>query len=219
MRLTGELRARALLFDMDGTLVDSTAAVHRLWRRWAARHGLDIEELLRVQHGRRTEETVGLYAARGIDVATETARLAAEEAEDLEGIVEVPGAAALLRSLPPAQWGIATSAERILAERRLAAAGLPMPEVLVAAEDVHRGKPDPTCYLLAAEGLGVAPADCLVFEDAPAGIAAGRAAGARVVALTTSLSGAELGTEAWIPDFRGLRIQVADGCVMIRAES
>lgn len=211
-----ELSASALLFDMDGTLVDSTQAVHGMWRRFAVRHGLDLDTLLRLQHGRRTVETVALYAHIGFDAAAETALIAAEERMDLSGIVEIPGAGALLRALPRARWAIVTSAERALAVARLTAAGLPLPDVLVCAEDVAQGKPDPECYLLGARLLGVPAEQCIVFEDAPFGLTAGRAAGARVVALATSLSEDELATEDSLPDYRRMRAATTDDGVVLR---
>ncbi len=203
-----ERAARVLLFDMDGTLVDSTAAVHAIWRRFAARHGLDLDVVLRVQHGRRTPESVAVLAPLGLDQAAEAAMMADEERADLSHIVEIAGAGALLRSLPPERWAVVTSAERDLAWARLAAAGLPFPNVLVAAEDVARGKPDPECYLLGASRMGVAASECLVFEDAPFGLAAGHAAGAQVVALTTSLTEDELAGEDCLPDYRDVRVRV-----------
>ena len=211
-----EISAAVLLFDMDGTLVDSTAVVHGLWRRFAARHGLDLDTVLRVQHGRRTPESVAILAPLGLDQAGEAALLAAEERADLASIVEVPGAGALLRSLPAERWAIVTSADRDLAMARLGAAGLPIPPVLVAAEDVTHGKPHPECYELGATRMGVAPERCVVFEDAPFGIAAGHAAGARVVALTTTLSEVELGTEESLPDYRAVRATTTGGLVMLR---
>ena len=211
-----ELAARVLLFDMDGTLVDSTAAVHAIWRRFAARHGLDLDVVLRVQHGRRTPESVAVLAPLGLDQAAEAAMMADEERADLAHIVEVPGANALLRSLPAGSWAIVTSAERDLALARLGAAGLPIPEVLVAAEDVAAGKPDPECYLLGAERMGVPAGACLVFEDAPFGIAAAHAAGAQVVALTTSLTEQELAAEGSLPDYRDVSVERQARMVRLR---
>ena len=211
-------RARVLLFDMDGTLVDSTLAVHGLWRRFAVRHGVDLDEAMRLQHGRRTAESVALFAHLGIDVAAETAMMAAEELADLEHVVEVPGAGDLLRSLKPHSWAVVTSAERELALARLGAARLPVPLVLVTSEDVARGKPDPECYLMGAARMAVAASDCLVFEDAPAGMASARAAGAGLVALATSLTGAELADTDWLPDYRGVRAEVDDDGVALRVD-
>ncbi|MEU5426477.1 HAD-IA family hydrolase [Streptomyces olivoreticuli] len=188
------LSAEALLFDMDGTLVDSTVVVERTWRRFAARHGLDGEEILATSHGRRTGETVARYAPPGADVAAETARLVAEEVEDVEGVVAVPGARELLAALPPERWALVTSAGRELAERRMAAAGLVLPPVVVTADDVGEGKPSPEGYLAAAAELGVSPAATIIFEDAEAGLLAAAAAGA-----TTVVVGAHAG-----PATRGL---------------
>jgi sugar-phosphatase len=219
MRLTPgtQLRAQALLFDMDGTLVDSTRAVHASWRRFAARHGYtDIEHLLRVQQGRRPVETLGDFAFLGYDVQQEAALMVAQEHADLDGIVEVPGAGALLRSLPRDRWAVTTSADTVLCGLRMRAAGLPEPPVLISADDVSVGKPDPTCYQVAAHRLGVAPQHCIVFEDAPAGIAAGRAAGATVIAVATTRSGEELNGDLWVPDLRGLAARAeADGTLLL----
>ena len=211
------IRAKALLFDMDGTLVDSTRVVHASWRRFAARHGYtDIEHLLRVQQGRRPVETLSDYAFLGYDMAAEAALMAAEEHADLDGIVEIPGAGALLRSLPRDSWAVTTSADTVLCGLRMRAAGLPKAPVLISADDVSVGKPDPTCYLVAADRLGVAPRDCIVFEDAPAGIEAGRAAGARVIAVATTRSGEELNGDLWVPDLRGLAVRTeADGTLLL----
>ncbi len=205
------LRAEALLFDMDGTLVDSTPAVHRVWRRWGARHGIDGETLVRASHGRKAIETVRLYAPEGLDVAAEVAALTAEEIADIDGIVPIPGVTSLLDGLPPDRWAVVTSAERPLALVRLRAAGLPLPKVLITAEDATVGKPDPQGYLRAAAALNRPAASCLVFEDAPAGLVAGRAAGAQVIAVANPLQQSELAGETWIPDFTALRLaSVAD---------
>jgi HAD superfamily hydrolase (TIGR01509 family) len=171
----------ALLFDMDGTLVDSTAVVERTWRSFADRHGLDIARILAVSHGRRTEETVAEFAPAGVDIEAEARRLIAQQVSDTEGIVAVPGAAALLASLPAGSWALVTSAGRALAEARMYAAGLPLPPVVVSADDVTAGKPSPEGYLTAADRLGVAPEQAVVFEDAEAGLLAALASGARTV--------------------------------------
>ena len=175
----------AILLDVDGTLVDSTPAVERTWRTWADARGLDAEEILRQSHGRRSEDTIAALLPLGDRVAG-VKDLLALELNDLEGVVALPNAASLLESLPANRWAAVTSGSRELMQRRLSTAGLTLPSVLVTAEDVTAGKPDPEGYLAAAAALGVDAAACLVIEDAPAGIMSGRASGAFVVAVATS---------------------------------
>jgi sugar-phosphatase len=182
---------QAILFDMDGTLVDSTRCVESIWSRWAERHGLELNHILAVSHGRRTLDTLQEVAPH-LDIEQEARQLDAQELETKEGIAAVPGAAALLRALPQNRWAVVTSAGRALAELRLQCAGLPIPQILVCADDVEHGKPSPEGYLKAAELLGVAPDRCLVVEDTPAGLRAGRAAGMQVLALTTTYPAAHL---------------------------
>jgi mannitol-1-/sugar-/sorbitol-6-phosphatase len=177
------LTARAVLFDMDGTLVDSTAVVEQVWSEFAIRYGLDIAEILRTSHGVQAGDTVRRFAPAGADVAALTAELGAMERVRTEGIVALPGAADVLRTLPADAVALVTSADRVLADIRMEAAGLAMPATAVTADLVARGKPHPEGYLRAAALLGVEPADAVVFEDAPAGIAAGLAAGIRTVAV------------------------------------
>ena len=185
---------RAVLFDLDGVLVDSTRYIEEQWRRWAQSRGLAPEPFLRVCHGRRALETIRL-AAPHLDAEAEIAAFVPESADP--GTMEpIDGAARLLRDLPTGTWAVATSGTRNTATGRLRAAGLPLPGVLVCAEDVVRGKPAPDVYLMAAAKLGTPPAECLVVEDAPAGIQAARGAGMRVLALTTNHSTAELDADA-----------------------
>jgi sugar-phosphatase len=178
----------AFLFDMDGTVLTSIVASERVWGAWARKHGLDVEAVLKCIHGRRAVETVRSFNIPDIDEAAEVHWLMESEIADVEGIDAIKGAAAFLRALPADRWAVVTSAPRELAKVRLTAAGLPLPAVLVTAEDVERGKPAPDCFLLAARRLGHRIEDCLVFEDAPAGIAAAEAAGAKVVVITATHS-------------------------------
>jgi mannitol-1-/sugar-/sorbitol-6-phosphatase len=182
-----ELDCDAVLFDMDGTIVDSRAIVERTWLGWATEHGIPVEAALKVAHGRRTFETMQLLAP---EVATpeEAARLDALEEEQEGGEAAIPGALELLSSLPRDRWAVVTSAGRALALRRIARVGLPTPALVIGADDVAAGKPNPEGYLKGAQRLGVDPRRCVVFEDTPPGAEAGRSAGARVVGLTTTYS-------------------------------
>ncbi|SMG15733.1 HAD-IA family hydrolase [Agreia pratensis] len=178
---TVDLTARAVLFDMDGTLVDSTAVVEQVWRAFASENGMDAQAIIATGHGVRAEDTMRRHGPVGFDVATGADRLFDLELAAVDGIVPVPGARAFVESLPTASIALVTSARRALALRRLEIADVPTPGVVVTAADVEHGKPAPDCYLLAARLLGVDPADAIVFEDAEAGIAAGLAAGMRTV--------------------------------------
>ena len=194
----------AVLFDLDGVLVDSAAYVEQQWRRWASARGLRPEPFLRVCHGRRALETIRM-AAPHLDAEAEVrAFLPAVEEADAEVISPLAGAAKLLDTLPVGSWAVATSGVRSVATGRLRRAGLPVPGVLVCAEDVTRGKPSPDAYLLAARDLGVLPSDCLVIEDAPAGIHAARAAGMTVVALTTTHRADQLPADACAESLAGV---------------
>ncbi|MGF1432207.1 HAD-IA family hydrolase [Kitasatospora sp. LaBMicrA B282] len=178
-----ELTVRALLLDMDGTLVNSDAVVERCWRRWAAAHDLDGDHVMSVVHGRQGHLSMAILLPdrpTEQNLAENREMLAAETA-DTDGVVEVPGAAAFLAALAGHPHALVTSADLALARTRMAAAGLPMPALAVTAESVSASKPDPEGFLKAAAELGVDPADCLVLEDSGAGIAAGRAAGMRVL--------------------------------------
>ncbi|MCX2729098.1 HAD-IA family hydrolase [Saccharopolyspora sp. NFXS83] len=200
------LTSRALLFDMDGTLVDSTAVIERTWRCFADRHGLDVADILADSHGRRSEETIARHLPAGADLAAEVALVDEQEMRDLDGVVAVPGAAELLGELPAGRWALVTSAGAELAARRMSAVGLPMPDVVVTAEDVRLGKPAPEGYRKAAAALGVLPEQTVIFEDAEAGIAAALAAGGRTVVLGTHEGPVTSGL-ARIRDFRGVRVR------------
>ena len=176
----------AFLFDMDGTLLNSTAAAERVWSNWAMGHGLDVATFLPTMHGRRAIETVRRLALPGVDPQHEANEITRAEIADVEGINAIAGAAAFLSALPPDRWAIVTSSPRALALVRIAAAGIPRLATMVTAEDVVHGKPAPDCFLLAAERLGFDAHDCVVFEDATPGIQAGEAAGATVVVITAT---------------------------------
>jgi len=182
---------RGVLFDMDGVLVDSTAVVARVWSVWARKHGLDADAVVKIAHGRPSISTIRDLLPNS-DHEAEDREVERQEIEDVEGIVALPGAAELLRAIPANRYAIVTSATRELAEVRLRAAGLAVPANLVTARDVQRGKPNPEPYLMGAKILGVSPAECVVIEDSPSGVRAGKAAGARVVALRTTATDAEL---------------------------
>ena len=182
---TQRLECRAILFDLDGVLVDSRRCIELVWHAWAAGHGLDPAPFLEVAHGRRTSESVRLVAPQ-LDAAAEARALDRLEEQETRGLAPAPGAAALLGTLDDMQWAVVTSGSRAVATLRLRTAGLPIPRVFVTADDVRRGKPDPEGYLAAAGRLGVGPADCVVVEDSPTGLGAGKAAAMRVVALLTT---------------------------------
>jgi mannitol-1-/sugar-/sorbitol-6-phosphatase len=196
----------AVLFDLDGVLVDSAAVVERTWRRWAARHGLDPADVIRTAHGRRTIETVRLLAPH-LAADDEVAALAASESTETDGVYEVPGARKLLESLPPHSWAVVTSGIRPVAELRIRHTRLPTPPVLVTADQVRQGKPHPEGFLTAAARLGVDPARCIVVEDAPPGIEAAHAAGMRAVAIASTYDAEALRTaEAVVPALARLRV-------------
>lgn len=195
-----ELPAAAILFDMDGVLVDSTPVVRRVWRRWSEIHGFDAEEVLRTAHGRRTRDTLAIIAP-SLDAEAEFHWLESAELADRKGIEAIRGAQALTTALPSESWAVVTSAVRDLANRRLTWAGLPVPSRLIPADEINEGKPSPEGYLTGAAALGVRPQECVAFEDAPAGVEAAKAAGMSVVGLTTTLSAQHLaGVDVLIPD-------------------
>ncbi len=186
-----EFTCDAILFDMDNTLLDSTLCTEGIMGRWAEKHGLDRDLVVQVSHGMRTIDSIR-EAAPHLDAEEEARGIDAEELIAREGIVPVPGVERLLSKLQPHQWAVVTSAGRALATFRMGCAGLPLPEVLITGDDVSKGKPDPEGYLKAASQLGVCPERCIVVEDSPAGILAGRCAGMNVLALTTTFAADKL---------------------------
>jgi sugar-phosphatase len=198
---------KAVLFDMDGTLVDSTRVVELAWGWWAARHHLTLQTVLSFSHGRPTIATMEhFFPAR--DHTEELKEMEHYEETQLEGIVAVPGAAQVVHALENHPWGIVTSAWRTLAEARIKAAGLPLPNVIVPVDEIRNGKPEPEGFLRAAERLGVAPEECLAFEDTRPGIEAGLNAGMQVVGLLTTVPPEQLRHRLLIRDFRDVTIQV-----------
>ncbi|MFH8290511.1 HAD family hydrolase [Streptomyces sp. NPDC018059] len=210
-----KIQAEALLFDNDGTLISSLESVYRCWTRWAREYGITAEEFARVElHGRPAAEIAAdLLPPEKVPAAV--ARIEELEVSDVAGGIEpLPGTRELLESLPADRWAVVTSATRVLAEARLAEVGI-RPGLLIAADDITRGKPDPEPYLLAAEKLGVDPARCVVFEDAPAGLQAGRAAGMTTVALATTHDAAELSADVLVKDLSAVSAQATDEFVEI----
>jgi mannitol-1-/sugar-/sorbitol-6-phosphatase len=181
----------AILFDLDGVLVDSTRAVDREWREWAAKKGVDGDAIMAIAHGVRTVEVIRRVAPH-LDAEAEAAAIENHEAGDQRGVTVMPGSVDLVRSIPDGRWGVVTSGSRLLATNRLRHCGLPVPEALVTSDDVAHGKPDPEPYLKGAKLLGFSPADCVVIEDAPAGIQSARAAGTKVVGITSTYGSAAL---------------------------
>ncbi|MER5277604.1 HAD-IA family hydrolase [Streptomyces sp. NPDC002809] len=214
------LTAHALLLDMDGTLVNSDAVVERCWRRWALRQGLDPVAALKVVHGRQGYATMAvLLPDRPMEENYADNRLMlAEETADTDGVVPIGGAPAFMDAIAPLPHALVTSADLALARARMTAAGLRMPELRVTAESVGASKPDPEGFLKGAAGLGFAPADCIVFEDSEAGIAAGRAAGMRVVGVGPRA--AALSPDAHVDDLTQIRVDAAaDGSVVLHVSA
>ena len=195
------IQCSALLFDMDGVLVDSTPAVARVWTGWALKHGLTPEKVVKQAHGRPSLATIRELLPHG-DHEAENREVERREIEDIEDVVALPGALRLLQAIPESRWTVVTSATRRLAEVRLRAAGLPVPKHLVTANDLQHGKPFPDPYLKGAEVLRIPAAQCVVAEDAATGVRSGKAAGARVLALRTTSPDAELLSAGadWIAD-------------------
>lgn len=186
-----EISCAALLFDLDGVLINSTPAVARVWRRWALEHGFDPEEVVARAHGRPSLTTVKEYLPNAHH-QVENKEVERREIEDLEGVVPLPGALDLLSSLPEDRWTIVTSCTRPLAEVRIKAAGLPLPRRMITSNDIQHGKPNPEPYIKGASILGFPPHECVVLEDVPAGVRAGKSAEARVIAFTTTVQSSAL---------------------------
>jgi mannitol-1-/sugar-/sorbitol-6-phosphatase len=201
----------AILFDLDGVLVDSTRSVTRQWRMWAEENNIDPQKVVEIAHGVRTIEIVRTLAPQ-LDAAAEVIRIEKREADDQEGIAVMPGAADVLKAIPEGRWCVVTSGTRYLATARLKLANLPMPKVLVAADDVSKGKPDPQPYLMGAIQLGMNPVDCLVIEDAPAGIRAAHAGGMKAIGITSTYPASGLQeADAIVQKLAQIKVEAAGG--------
>ncbi|WP_406075835.1 HAD-IA family hydrolase [Streptomyces virginiae] len=210
------LTAKALLLDMDGTIVNSDAVVERCWREWAVSHGLDPQAAMKIVHGRQGYATMAvLLPDRPMEVNhAENAVMLARETADTDGVVPVAGAPEFMAALDGLPHALVTSADTALATARMTAASLPMPEIRVTAESVQASKPDPEGFLMGAAALGVDPADCIVFEDSAAGITAGRAAGMRVIGVGPRA--AAHAPTAHVPDLTALQVTTTpDGSITI----
>ena len=207
---------QAILFDLDGVLVDSQLAVEVVWREWGRLRNRDPQPFITLAHGRRTSETIALVAPE-LDAAAEAAVLDRMEEECTEGLKAGAGAMSLVRGIPLGRWGVVTSGHRNVATLRLTSVGIPIPPVLITGDQVRRGKPDPEPYLEGIKAMGCAASECLVVEDAPPGIASAREAGARVIAVRTSYdTGALLDADAVVDDLSKLRIEVTPGGLEVR---
>jgi sugar-phosphatase len=204
-------RCSAILFDLDGVLVDSTRSVERQWRIWAREHGIDGDKVMAVGHGVRAIEVIRAVAPH-LDAKAEVRKLESREADDREGVVVMPGAVELVSVIPEGRWCVVTSGTRHLAIARLRLAGIPIPKILVAAEDVASGKPNPEPYLKGAELLGVKPAEGLVIEDAPAGIRSAHAGGMKAIALASTYPASALGeAEAIVQGLAQIQVSLDGG--------
>lgn len=189
---------------MDGTLIDSSANIHRAYAWWAGTHQLPINPILAVERGRPHREVMAQFTT-GLDLDHESKRFTDFESSDEEGMPLIPGAADVIRVAQEGRWAVVTSAKRRLAEMRFRVTGLPLPKALITADLIHRGKPDPECYLLAAEFLKTAPSECIVFEDAAAGVEAGRRAGMPVIGINTG--GDLTGSDVLIQSFLDVEVR------------
>ncbi|HEV7673779.1 MAG TPA: HAD family hydrolase, partial [Candidatus Angelobacter sp.] len=211
--------AKAILFDMDGVLMDSTPSVERVWRSWALTRGLDPDNVIAQAHGRRSIETIRAVAPQ-LHAEKENVVVERMEIDDKEGVTALPGAAELIAHLPDDRFAIVTSATRPLAVARLGYAGLPIPRHMVTAEDVVHGKPSPDPFLKGKALLGFPPADCLVFEDTPAGIASARAAGMQTVALQTTYPPEQLqAAQAIILNLADVKAKLREQLLIVEVDS
>jgi mannitol-1-/sugar-/sorbitol-6-phosphatase len=210
----------AFLFDMDGTILTSIKSAERVWTAWAIGHGLDPASFVPTIHGKRTEDTIRRLGLPGVDPVAEALGIALAEIDDVHDIEEIAGVGRFLASLPPGRWAIVTSASRDLATARIAAAGLPLPPVLVAADDVRHGKPAPDPFLLGAEKLGVAPQHCLVFEDTLIGLQAADAAGMDSIVVTATHTHPVETRSAGVPDYADLEaVRSQAGLLQVRRKA
>lgn len=214
------IQTDALLFDMDGVLIDSTPAVARVWTKWALDHGFDPKEVVRRAQGRPSITTIRELLPDS-DHHAENAKIEHSEIEDLEGVIPLPGTLELLSRLPSERWAIVTSSTRQLAEVRLSAAGLPRPALFITSSDITHGKPHPEPYMKAAESLGFSSANCTVVEDAPAGITSGKSAGSRVIAFPTTVTVSELkkaGPDWIVKNCGALALQSVNGQIKLQLQ-
>ena len=201
----------AILFDLDGVLVDSTPSVTHQWLTWAQENNIAPETMRPIMHGRRTLEVVQL-AAPYLDAEAEAKKIEQRGAEDFERVSVMPGVAELLRLLPAERWAVVTSATRYVATTRLRHFNLPLPRVLISADDVIQGKPDPEPYLKAAQLMGMNPAECLVIEDSPAGIRSAHAGGMKVIGVASTFPASELRqADAIVTAIQDIRVSIVDG--------
>lgn len=195
----------AILFDLDGVLIDSTRVVAAQYTRWALEKSLDPDEVMKAAHGVRTVEVIRRVAPH-LDAEAET-RIIEDREAAADGILPIPGAVALLNSIPQGRWCVVTSGTRYLATTRMRKFGIPVPDILVTADDVKNGKPDPEPYRRGAELLRVNPADCIVFEDAPAGIRSAQGAGMKVISLPSTYPAEELHeADVIVPSLSGIKV-------------
>ena len=210
-------RCSAILFDLDGVLIDSTRSVDRQWRAWAREQGIDEEKIIAIAHGVRAIEVIRAVAPH-LDAESELHKLESREADDRVDVAVMPGAIDLVNTIPDGRWGVVTSGTRDLATARLRLGGLRVPKVLVTAEDVANGKPHPEPYLRGAKLLGVKPQECLVIEDAPAGIRSAHAGGMKVVGFASTYEKEKLGeADAAVKSFEELSVAVENGCLRVSA--